>query len=328
MPQQRFKYIIFLQGDAIYYFDYERELFMNKRIISNILLLVTALIWGSSFVAQKAGTALEPFTYNGIRTLVGGISLVPVILILSKVGKGKADEAAPKDKKSLILGGIVCGTFLAIASNLQQFGMYFDADAGKAGFITALYIMIVPILGMFLGKRVRPLVWFCVLLGACGFYLLTIAGKGVGLTIEKGDLFVLLCAVLFSCHILAIDHFSPKCDGVKLSCLQFFVAGGLSFIMMLIFESPDINQILDCWFPIIYAGVFSCGIAYTLQVVAQKNAEPTAASLILSLESVFAVISGAILLGERMTGYEIFGCVVIFIAVILAQLPEKDNTNI
>ena len=316
---------MFLQDKAIYYFDYEKELFMNKRIISNILLLVTALIWGSSFVAQKAGTALEPFTYNGIRTLVGGVSLVPVILILSKVGKGKTAEAVPKDKKSLILGGIVCGTFLAIASNLQQFGMYFDADAGKAGFITALYIMIVPILGMFLGKRVRPLVWFCVLLGACGFYLLTIAGKGVGLTIEKGDLFVLLCAVLFSCHILAIDHFSPKCDGVKLSCLQFFVAGGLSFIMMLIFESPDINQILDCWFPIIYAGVFSCGIAYTLQVVAQKNAEPTAASLILSLESVFAVISGAILLGERMTGYEILGCVVIFIAVILAQLPQKEK---
>ncbi len=317
---------MFLQDKvAIYYFDYEKELFMNKRIISNILLLVTALIWGSSFVAQKAGTVLEPFTYNGIRTLVGGISLVPVILILSKVGKDKSAEAVPKDKKSLIIGGIVCGTFLAIASNLQQFGMYFDADAGKAGFITALYIMIVPILGMFLGKRVRPLVWFCVLLGACGFYLLTIAGKGVGLTIEKGDLFILLCAVLFSCHILAIDHFSPKCDGVKLSCLQFFVAGGLSFIMMLVFESPSLNQILDCWFPIIYAGVFSCGIAYTLQVVAQKNAEPTAASLILSLESVFAVISGAILLGERMTGYEILGCIVIFVAVILAQLPKNEK---
>lgn len=317
---------MFLQDKvAIYYFDYEKELFMNKRIISNILLLVTALIWGSSFVAQKAGTVLEPFTYNGIRTLVGGISLVPVILILSKVGKDKSAEAVPKDKKSLIIGGIVCGTFLAIASNLQQFGMYFDADAGKAGFITALYIMIVPILGMFLGKRVRPLVWFCVLLGACGFYLLTIAGKGVGLTIEKGDLFILLCAVLFSCHILAIDHFSPKCDGVKLSCLQFFVAGGLSFIMMLVFESPSLSQILECWFPIIYAGVFSCGIAYTLQVVAQKNAEPTAASLILSLESVFAVISGAILLGERMTGYEILGCIVIFVAVILAQLPQSEK---
>ena len=317
---------MFLQDKvAIYYFDYEKELFMNKRIISNILLLVTALIWGSSFVAQKAGTVLEPFTYNGIRTLVGGISLVPVILILSKVGKDKSAEAVPKDKKSLIIGGIVCGTFLAIASNLQQFGMYFDADAGKAGFITALYIMIVPILGMFLGKRVRPLVWFCVLLGACGFYLLTIAGKGVGLTIEKGDLFILLCAVLFSCHILAIDHFSPKCDGVKLSCLQFFVAGGLSFVMMLIFESPSLSQILECWFPIIYAGVFSCGIAYTLQVVAQKNAEPTAASLILSLESVFAVISGAILLGERMTGYEILGCIVIFVAVILAQLPKNEK---
>ena len=317
---------MFLQDKvAIYYFDYEKELFMNKRIISNILLLVTALIWGSSFVAQKAGTVLEPFTYNGIRTLVGGISLVPVILILSKVGKDKSAEAVPKDKKSLIIGGIVCGTFLAIASNLQQFGMYFDADAGKAGFITALYIMIVPILGMFLGKRVRPLVWFCVLLGACGFYLLTIAGKGVGLTIEKGDLFILLCAVLFSCHILAIDHFSPKCDGVKLSCFQFFVAGGLSFIMMLVFESPSLSQILECWFPIIYAGVFSCGIAYTLQVVAQKNAEPTAASLILSLESVFAVISGAILLGERMTGYEILGCIVIFVAVILAQLPQSEK---
>ena len=326
MRLQRFKYIMFLQDKVtIYYFDYEKELFMNKRIISNILLLVTALIWGSSFVAQKAGTVLEPFTYNGIRTLVGGISLVPVILILSKVGRDKTDEAVPKDKKSLIIGGIVCGTFLAIASNLQQFGMYFDADAGKAGFITALYIMIVPILGMFLGKRVRPLVWFCVLLGACGFYLLTIAGKGVGLTIEKGDLFILLCAVLFSCHILAIDHFSPKCDGVKLSCLQFFVAGGLSFIMMLVFESPSLSQILDCWFPIIYAGVFSCGIAYTLQVVAQKNAEPTAASLILSLESVFAVISGAILLGERMTGYEILGCIVIFVAVILAQLPQSEK---
>ena len=326
MRLQRFKYIMFLQDKvAIYYFDYEKELFMNKRIISNILLLVTALIWGSSFVAQKAGTVLEPFTYNGIRTLVGGISLVPVILILSKVGKDKSAEAVPKDKKSLIIGGIVCGTFLAIASNLQQFGMYFDADAGKAGFITALYIMIVPILGMFLGKRVRPLVWFCVLLGACGFYLLTIAGKGVGLTIEKGDLFILLCAVLFSCHILAIDHFSPKCDGVKLSCFQFFVAGGLSFIMMLVFESPSLSQILECWFPIIYAGVFSCGIAYTLQVVAQKNAEPTAASLILSLESVFAVISGAILLGERMTGYEILGCIVIFVAVILAQLPQSEK---
>lgn len=326
MRLQRFKYIMFLQDKvAIYYFDYEKELFMNKRIISNILLLVTALIWGSSFVAQKAGTVLEPFTYNGIRTLVGGISLVPVILILSKVGKDKSAEAVPKDKKALIIGGIVCGTFLAIASNLQQFGMYFDADAGKAGFITALYIMIVPILGMFLGKRVRPLVWFCVLLGACGFYLLTIAGKGVGLTIEKGDLFILLCAVLFSCHILAIDHFSPKCDGVKLSCLQFFVAGGLCFIMMLVFESPSLSQILECWFPIIYAGVFSCGIAYTLQVVAQKNAEPTAASLILSLESVFAVISGAILLGERMTGYEILGCIVIFVAVILAQLPKNEK---
>lgn len=296
---------------------------MSKRMISNLLLLLTALIWGSSFVAQKAGATLEPFTYNGIRTLIGGISLIPVILVLSKTGKSESKQAKLQEKKTLIVGGIVCGIFLAIASSLQQFGIFFDTDAGKAGFITALYIMIVPLLGLFLGKRVRPLVCFCVILGAVGFYLLTLAGKGVGFSIEKGDLFILLCAFVFSCHILAIDHFSPKCDGVKLSCIQFLVAGSIGFILMLIFESPQLSQILDCWFPIVYAGVFSCGIAYTLQVVAQKNAEPTSASLILSLESVFAVLSGVILIGERMTFFEILGCIVIFIAVILAQLPEK-----
>ena len=304
---------------------------MSKKAKSNILLLITAIIWGSAFVAQKAGTTLEPFTYNGIRTLIGGIALLPVIAVFS--GRGGSDSAetasAPADKaqgkRDLIMGGVCCGLVLFVASTLQQFGMFFDTDAGKAGFITALYIVIVPILGIFIKKKIRPLIWFCVLLGAAGFYLLTMAGKGSGFELKLGDLFCLLCAIAFSVHILVIDHFSPKCDGVKMSCIQFFVAGILGVICMFIFESPDIRQILSVWFPIIYAGVFSAGIGYTLQIVGQKNADPAAASLILSLESVFAVITGALILHEKMTLIELLGCVVIFAAVIIAQLPTKEE---
>ena len=248
-------------------------------------------------------------------------------------GRGGSDSAetasAPADKaqgkRDLIMGGVCCGLVLFVASTLQQFGMFFDTDAGKAGFITALYIVIVPILGIFIKKKIRPLIWFCVLLGAAGFYLLTMAGKGSGFELKLGDLFCLLCAIAFSVHILVIDHFSPKCDGVKMSCIQFFVAGILGVICMFIFESPDFRQILSVWFPIIYAGVFSAGIGYTLQIVGQKNADPAAASLILSLESVVAVITGALILHEKMTLIELLGCVVIFAAVIIAQLPTKEE---
>lgn len=307
---------------------------MSKKAKSNILLLITAIIWGSAFVAQKAGTTLEPFTYNGIRTLIGGIALLPMIAVFSGKGSGSADRAAggaedpsakQQSRRDLIMGGVCCGLVLFVASTLQQFGMYFDTDAGKAGFITALYIVIVPILGVFIKKKIRPLIWFCVLMGAAGFYLLTMAGKGSGFDLQLGDFFCLLCAIAFSVHILVIDHFSPKCDGVKMSCIQFFVAGALGIICMFIFESPDIRQILSVWFPIIYAGVFSAGIGYTLQIIGQKDADPAAASLILSLESVFAVITGALILHEKMTLIELLGCVVIFAAVIIAQLPSKEE---
>lgn len=302
---------------------------MSKKMKSNIMLLITALIWGSAFVAQKAGTALEPFTYNGIRNFIGGIVLIPVIIAFAKMNK---EQPAPKtaeekqaEKKTLIIGGIVCGLFLGVASTLQQFGLYFDTDAGKAGFITTLYIVIVPILGLFLHKKVRPIIWFCVLLGAVGFYFLTMAGSGSGFSLQKGDFFVLICAFMFSCHILVIDHFSPKCDGVKLSCIQFFTAGIFGIIGMFLFEDPQLDAILACWGPILYTGVLSSGVAYTLQVVAQKHADPTSASLILSLESVFAVLAGVMFAGERLTGFEILGCVVIFVAVIVAQLPSKEG---
>ncbi len=305
---------------------------MNKKLKSDLMLLITALIWGSAFVAQKAGTVLEPFTYNGIRMVIGGLVLIPVIFIFKKMEEKKGTDIAEKsesekaaEKRTLLIGGISCGIVLCIASTLQQFGLYFDTDAGKAGFITSLYIVIVPILGLFLRKKVKPLVWFCIGLGAVGFYMLTMAGKCTGFTLEIGDFFVLLCAVLFSCHILVVDHFSPKCDGIKLSCIQFLVAGIIGIICMFIFESPDLATIIDCWGPILYCGVMSSGVAYTLQVLGQKDAEPAVASLIMSLESVFSVLFGVLLLHESMTLIEGIGCIVIFIAVVIPQLPSKEE---
>lgn len=303
---------------------------MNKKLQSDIMLLITALIWGSAFVAQKAGTVLEPFTYNGIRMLIGGLVLIPVIFLFKKINKDentipKTAKEKAAEKKVLIIGGIACGVVLCVASTLQQFGLYFDTDAGKAGFITSLYIVIVPILGLFLKKKVKPLIWFCVALGALGFYLLTMAGKSTGLHLQTGDFYVLLCAVAFSCHILVVDHFSPKCDGIKLSCIQFLTAGIIGMVCMFIFENPLWADIVDCWLPILYCGVISSGVAYTFQVLGQKHAEPAVASLIMSLESVFAVIFGVLLAHESLTLIEGLGCVVIFIAVVIPQLPSKEN---
>lgn len=303
---------------------------MSKKMKSNIMLLITAIIWGSAFVAQKAGTVLEPFTYNGIRMFIGGLVLIPVMLIFKKLGLGEdtssLSEAEKKAaSKTAIIGGLCCGIVLCIASNLQQFGLYFETDAGKAGFITSLYIVIVPILGIFIGKKVRPLIWGCVLIGAVGFYILTMAGKSTGFHLQTGDLFVLICAVAFSCHILVVDHFSPKCDGIMLSCIQFLTTGIVSMVLMAIFETPVLADIIDCWLPILYCGVCSSGIAYTLQVLGQKDAEPAVASLIMSLESVFAVLFGALIIGERLSLIEGLGCIVIFIAVIIPQLPSKED---
>ncbi len=303
---------------------------MNKKMQSNLLLLLTAIIWGSAFVAQKAGAVLEPFTYNGIRMLIGGLVLIPVIYLFKALNKDddsekKSEDELRAEKKTLIIGGICCGIALCVASNLQQFGLYFDADAGKAGFITSLYIVIVPVLGLFLKQKVKPIVWGCIALGAFGFYLLTMAGKGSGFSLHTGELFVLICAVAFSCHILVVDHFSPKCDGIKLSCIQFLTTGIISLICMALFETPVLADILDCWLPILYCGVFSSGVAYTCQVLGQKHAEPSVASLIMSLESVFAVVFGVILLGESLSLVEALGCVVIFIAVVIPQLPSKEE---
>ena len=226
------------------------------------------------------------------------------------------------DRKPLILGGVCCGVMLCIASNFQQFGISFTT-VGKAGFITAMYILIVPILGLFMKKRVGAKVWLGVVLATIGLYMLCMTSEAFSLS--KGDFLVLICAVFFSLHILIIDYFSPKCDGVRMSCIQFFVCGIICMVLAFIFETPSLRAILSGWLPILYAGVLSCGVAYTLQIVGQKNMDPTVASLILSLESVFSVLAGWVILHQTLSMRELLGCVLMFLAIILAQLPEKTK---
>ena len=298
---------------------------MKRRSTNNILLALTALIWGSAFVAQSVGMDyLGPFTFNSVRSFLGGAVLLPVIFFMRRQREKSGEEkAAAGDRKTLVIGGICCGTALAAASSLQQIGLVYTS-AGKAGFITALYILIVPVLGLFFGRRAGIKVWIGVALAVAGMYFLCITD---GFSISKGDFLVFLCAVIFSVHILVIDHFAPKVDGVSLSCIQFFVCGILCAVPMLVSEQPQTGQILDGWLPLAYAGVLSCGVAYTLQVVAQKNTDPTVASLLLSLESVFSVITGWIVLGEHLSRREMFGCALVFTAVILAQLPSGRETE-
>ena len=285
---------------------------------NNILLVLTALIWGCAFVAQSVGMDyVGPFTFNMARFLIGAIVLLPVIWFMDRQRKTGAEKGA--GQKTLIIGGICCGIALAFASTLQQWGILFTT-VGKAGFITAMYIVIVPLLGIFIGKKVRPLIIGCVAIAVVGFYFLCMTES---LRLGLGDFLVLLCAIAFSIHILVIDHFSPKVDGVKMSAIQFLTAAIISAVPTLLWEQPVFTEILQAWQPVLYAGVMSCGVAYTLQIIAQKNADPTVASLLLSLESVFSVLAGWVLLGQGLSLKELFGCVLIFCAIILAQLPEK-----
>ena len=287
---------------------------------NNVLLVLTALIWGCAFVAQSVGMDyVGPFTFNMARFLIGAIVLLPVIWFMDRQRKTGAEKGA--GQKTLIIGGICCGTALAVASTLQQWGILFTT-VGKAGFITAMYIVIVPLLGVFIGKKVRPLIIGCVAIAVVGFYFLCMTES---LHLGLGDFLVLLCAIAFSIHILVIDHFSPKVDGVKMSAIQFLTAAIISAVPTLLWEQPVLTEILQAWQPVLYAGVMSCGVAYTLQIIAQKNADPTVASLLLSLESVFSVLAGWVLLGQGLSLKELFGCVLIFCAIILAQLPEKKK---
>lgn len=296
------------------------------KLKNSLILLLTATIWGVAFVAQSVGMDyVGGFTFNMVRCIIGAIVLLPVIWFLNRGNKPSSHTPKEKaaERKTLIIGGIWCGIFLCLASNFQQFGIKYTS-VGKAGFITACYIVIVPILGLFLKKKCSPFIWGAVVMALVGLYLLCIKD---GFSIGKGDILVMICAVLFSFHILVIDYFSPKTDGVKLSCIQFLVAGILSGIPAFLLEKPQLSSICAAWVPILYAGVMSCGVAYTLQIIGQKDMNPTVASLILSLESCISVLAGWIILGQNLSTREILGCVIMFGAIILAQLPQKETES-
>lgn len=292
---------------------------MKQQIKSSLILLLTATIWGVAFVAQSVGMEyIGPFTFNAIRCVLGGLVLIPVILVLKKKKETGAENQEKEDKKTLWAGGIACGVILCIASNLQQFGIM-EASVGKSGFFTALYIVMIPVIGIFIGKRPGIKLWFCVALAVVGMYLLCM--KDGSFTIERADIMLLLCALAFSFHILVVDYFSPKVDGVKMSCIQFFVCGVLSAVGMLFTETPDISNIQAAWLPLLYAGLLSGGVGYTLQIVGQKGINPVIASLIMSLESVISALAGWVILGQVLSPKEILGCVLMFVAIIITQIP-------
>lgn len=320
----------------------------SNRFLGIICLLVAAFLWGSTFVAQ-AETGVGPFTYLAMRSLVAVVFLLPIIIIkdmykIKKSGRKPADKGADK---TLLTGGLVCGGTLFVASALQQIGIDNGTSAGKAGFITALYILGVPILGLLFKKKVRPLLWVCVGIAVVGLFLLCMTGNLQEfsfrvlfskdtlsqLSIRTCDLYVIVCAVFYSLQIMAIDKYSPKVDCLKLSFLQFSVTAVLSLIVMFIVEKPSLSNILDSWISILYAGILSSGVAYTLQIFGQKHTPPTIASMLMSLESAFAVLSAIVFssiasgVPELPTGYEWTGIILMFTAIMLSQLPEKRTVK-
>lgn len=306
----------------------------KSTIKRSLLLLLAACIWGVAFVAQSAGMDyVGPFTFNAARFVLGGTVLLPLIWVRRKTGaaaqgpeeadalSGEENGKKPSSWKTTLLGGLSCGLALGTASTVQQMGII-HTSVGKAGFITTLYIIIVPILGLFLHKRVRPIIWLGALMAACGLYLLCVNET---LSINRGDVLIFICSILFAVHILVIDYFSPKMDGVVLSCIQFYTSALISGVLAFIFEKPELSGLIAAAVPVLYAGIMSCGVAYTLQVIGQKGMDPTVASLILSLESVVSVLAGWVILGQTLSGKELLGCAVVFAAVILVQLPERQK---
>ncbi len=296
---------------------------MKKRTARNsFLLFLTATIWGMAFVFQSKGMEfMGPFTFNGIRSVIGALSLLVYLGIVCGMGRKKLSAV---DWKNTLKAGFWCGILLTAASTFQQYGMVYTT-VGKAGFITTLYIIFVPIAGIFFRKKVGAVVWLSALMAAAGMYLLCMTE---GFRLGTGDIMVFVCAILFTAHILVIDHYSDKADGVIVSCIQFAMCGLICSVLALIFEKPVLDDILPGTGALLYAGVMSCGVAYTLQIVGQRDVNPTVAALILSLESVVATVAGwiAFELGflkadQTLTGRQIAGCVLVFAAVVLVQIP-------
>lgn len=299
------------------------------KIRQNLFPILAAVIWGLAFSAQAdcALKGMEPFTFNAARALIATVVLFFVAVIFAKGFKNiKAQLKNKEYLKNLLLGGLFCGIALFGASNLQQAAFSEETESGKVGFITVFYLMLVPVFSLFLKKRASLNVWISVFLALIGMYFLCIE-KGAGFNFNIHDIYAFLCAVVFALHILIIDHFTQKVNGIHLSFMQFFFVTVFSLIAMFIFEKPSLKVAADCFWQIAYVGVFSSGVAYTLQILAQKGSNPTIVSLLLSLESVFAVIFGAVILGEVMSDREYLGCFIMFLAVILAQIPVRSKKN-
>ena len=322
---------------------------MSKQLKSNLLILLAAFIWGTAFLAQKDGGRIGTFTFNGIRFLIGGLFLLPVIAVLDRLraksaARGQedfdsgADDRDPRDtetcaedfdggadmswNRTVFIGGFLCGIILFIASSLQQYGVLYTT-IGKTGFITALYTLIVPVFSIVLGRKIGLRTWAAVAIGLAGLYLLSMFGES--LEISYGDRFIIGCAFGFAVQIMMIDHFSPRVDPVRLASVEFLTLGLISLFFMFAFEDPNIPDIVSVLPSLLYASILSSGVAYTLQVVGQRYAEPTQASLMMCMESVFSLLTGMVVLGERMAVHEYIGAALIFAAVVMAQLPDKSK---
>ena len=327
---------------------------MSRQLKSSLLILLATFIWGTAFLAQKDGGRIGTFTFNGIRFLIGGAFLLPVIYVLDRLrekaaaragisddakvrvsgdgeqdfdDKGAGDNGNALDvdmswNKTVLKGGLACGAILFIASSLQQYGVLYTS-LGKTGFITALYAVFVPVLSIALGKVVHLRTWVAVAIGMLGLYLISMYGESF--TIAYGDRFIIGCAVGFAVQIMMIDYFSPKVDPVKLAAVEFLTLGLISIPFMFIFESPNIPDIVSVLPSLLYASILSSGVAYTLQIVGQRYAEPTQAALMMCMESVFSMLTGMIVLGERMAAHEYIGALLIFIAVVMTQLPDREK---
>lgn len=296
---------------------------MNRKALrGSLLLLLGAVIWGAAFAAQRAGMDhVGPFTFSGVRMLLAGIVMIPA----SMLSRRKAGPVTAEVQKKQRRGGLICGLLLFFATSLQQIGLVYTS-AGKAGFITALYVVLVPVAGwVFLRKQPGKMIWAGVGLAVIALYLLCVPAEGF--QIEKGDALLLGCAVCFTGQILCVDHYAPQVDGLTLARDEFLITGALSMIIAVFTEEIRMDGILEAAFPIIYSGILSGAVGYSLQIIGQRDVNPTVASLIMCLEAVFAVLTGAIMLGERMTGREIAGCVLMFCAVILAQLSAAFKGN-
>ncbi len=294
----------------------------SKSFGASLLLMIAAFIWGTAFVAQSKGLEqIGNFTFLALRSYLAVVFLIPVSFFIYKNNKKKIVDGAHNENKtflskSLLIGGLLCGVVLCLASASQQYGIVLSG-VGKSGFLTTLYILIVPLLGLFLKRKVSPVLWLCIIIATLGMYFLCVTDVG---GVSAGDLLLILCAFFFAVQILIVDHYVEKVDGVRLSLVQFFVTAVISTFAALAFEEISLEAIKNAWVSLFYAGVLSSGIAFTLQIVAQKNLNPTVASLIMSLESVFAALAGAFF-GERLSPNEILGCGLVFLAIILAQLP-------